>query len=256
MSDSAAGSAYRIQHLFGVDNYSTWKIKMLDILTDMDLVEYALGTLTKPTDTSKAAVWTKKDRQALSAIRLRVSDDSLVYISDAETSNSAWTTLADMYQPKGPIGIVTARRKLFRAQCQDGEDISEHIKTMTRYRKELASLNSKLTDDEFSITLLTSLPDSWDNFIQGIDTSSLSDSNKLIARILEQSMRKDAKPSSDDVALTVSKHHRKRYCFRCGKKGHFIHNCPHPPDDPSDSSESNSSDRDHTHVVYDDDYAF
>ena len=83
----------------------------------------------------------------------------MVYISDAATSNSAWTTLTSMYQPKGPIGIVQARRRLFRAQCHDGEDINEHIRTMTCYRKDLAALNSKLSEEDFSITLLTSLPD-------------------------------------------------------------------------------------------------
>jgi hypothetical protein len=111
-----------------------------------------------------------------------------------------------MYLPKGAIGIIQAHYKLFHAQCQEGEDINEHIRTMTRYCKELTLLGSKLSEDEFSITLLTSLPDSWDTFIQGVDTSTLSDSTKLIAQILEQLCRKDAKPNSDDVALAAKPH--------------------------------------------------
>ena len=69
MSDSTT-STYRIQHLSGVENHSTWKIKMLDILTDMGLEEYALGTISRPNDPTAKATWDKKDRQALSAIRL------------------------------------------------------------------------------------------------------------------------------------------------------------------------------------------
>ncbi|KAF9256876.1 hypothetical protein L218DRAFT_1006849 [Marasmius fiardii PR-910] len=73
---SAASSTYRIQHLSGVENYSTWKIKMLDILTDMGLKDYALGMTQKPNQpdsSSKALAWKKKDRQTLSTIRLRNS---------------------------------------------------------------------------------------------------------------------------------------------------------------------------------------
>jgi hypothetical protein len=49
MSDSSvASSTYRIQHLTGFKNYSTWKIKMLNILTNLGLEDYALGMATKP----------------------------------------------------------------------------------------------------------------------------------------------------------------------------------------------------------------
>ena len=100
---------------------------------------------------------------------------------------------------------------------------------MIRYRKELISLGSKLNEDEFSITLLTSLPDSWNSFIQGVDTTALSDSTKIISCILEQDRQKIAKPSSDDIALAARKpgakfnqKHSGPKCFRCGKRGHFI----------------------------------
>ncbi|KAF5374058.1 hypothetical protein D9757_010721 [Collybiopsis confluens] len=182
MSDSTT-SAYRIQHLSGVENYSTWKIKMLDILTDMGLEDYALGAITRPNDATAAADWSKKDRQTLSAIRLRVGDEP-------------WFTYPMQAQPNrlGAHYLICINPKEQSASFK-GEDINEHIRTMTRYRKELAALNSKISDDEFSITLLTSLPDSWDSFIQGVNTSSLSNSTALIARILEQARRKIAKPA-------------------------------------------------------------
>ncbi|CAK5271388.1 unnamed protein product [Mycena citricolor] len=61
---------------------------MTDILTDMGL--YA-------TD-SNVIAWEEKDRRALSAIRLRVADGPLIYITDAVTSKSAWDTLMDTYK--------------------------------------------------------------------------------------------------------------------------------------------------------------
>ncbi|KAJ7358274.1 hypothetical protein DFH08DRAFT_616322, partial [Mycena albidolilacea] len=65
---------------------------------------------------------------------------------------------------------------------------------------------TQLMVEEYSITLLTSLPDSWDTFISEIDTASLAKSTKLVARILEQDRRRQAKPSSNEVALPANFH--------------------------------------------------
>ena len=232
MSD-ATTSAYRIQHLTGEENYQTWSIKMTDILTDLDLDDYVKGRSQKPNESDAAIAWSKKDHQALSAIRLRVADGPLVYITNASTSKEAWDILANTYQPKGAIAIVLLRRKLMRAQCQEGGDIEEHIRKLTGLRQQLASLNSPLTEEEYCITILTSLPDSWNTFIQGVDTTSLDNSAKLIARILEQDRQKTAKPNSDEVALAAKNHTHNKHskynpnisCYGCGRKGHVIADC-------------------------------
>lgn len=228
MSDAATYSAYRIEHLLGEGNYSTWVTKMTDILTNLSLYEYPTGEIPRPagdTDTPAILAWIKNDRQALSAIRLRVADSPMVYISTSTTSKQAWDTLSDMFAPKGAIAIVLLRRKLMRAQCEQGSSIEEHIRDLTSLRQKLAALNSKLTEAEFSITLLTSLPDSWDSFIQGIDTTTLDNSTKLIARILEQDRRLEAKPNADEVALTSTSRSNDITCYHCGRKGHIKSEC-------------------------------
>jgi hypothetical protein len=233
MSD-ATTSAYRIQHLSGEENYQTWSVKVTDILTDLGLIDYPMGRIPKPSapDTDATVVeWYKKDRQALSAIRLRVADGPLIYITTSPTSKDAWDILARTYQPKGAIAIVLLRRKLMRALCQEGGEIEEHIRNLTFIRQRLASLGSPLTEPEFCITLLTSLPDSWNSFIQGVDTTSLDDSSRLIARILEQERQRTAKPNSDEVALAAKFSHKQgKYnsnvtCYGCGRKGHVIADC-------------------------------
>lgn len=249
MSDSTT-SAYRIQHLLGEENYATWAVKMTDILTDQGLIDYVSGVLPRPQHTlntsgdivdpqgTQAQViqnWDRKDRLALSQIRLRVSDDPLIYITDATTSYSAWKTLADTYQPKGVITAVLLRRQLSRLHCEEGGIVEEHIRTLTNLRSKLAAQGAKLSEEEFSITLLTSLPDSWDTFISGVDTASLTESTKLVARILEQDRRRKAKPSSDEVALPAhfhkhkhgkqSKFNPKVTCYGCGRIGHMIGDC-------------------------------
>ena len=186
MSDSTSNTnVYRIEPLKGAENYAVWKIKMMDILTDQGLWEFVESEGTAPTEEKEKVAWIKKDRTTLSMIRLRIADKLLVYVASTTTAKQAWTTLKELLEAQGPLGIVLARRKLFQARCEEGTSIEEHIRTLRSYQEELQSLGEKIKDTEFSIILLTSLPDSWNNYISSIDTTTLDNAAKLIARILE-----------------------------------------------------------------------
>ena len=106
---------------------------------------------------------------------------------------------------------------------------------MRGYQQELATLGEKLSEKDFAITLLTSLPDTWDAFISTIDTTTLEFASRLIARILEQDRRMHEKiGKTDDSALTgKDKGKKKKYnprvtCFNCGKRGHIATDCRSP----------------------------
>ena len=119
-------------------------------------------------------------------IRLRIADKMLIYVASSTTSHRAWSTIRQMLEPQGALSTVLVRRKLFQAVCEETTAIDDHIRTLITYREESIGLSQTLDDAEFAITLLTSLPESWNTFIAGIDTIALKDSAKLIARILEQ----------------------------------------------------------------------
>lgn len=51
--------------LHGLDNYQVCKLKMLDILTDLDLDDYIEDSAAAPSDASLQEAWRKKDRRAL-----------------------------------------------------------------------------------------------------------------------------------------------------------------------------------------------
>ena len=88
-------------------------------------------------------------------------------------------------ETQGALGIVQAHRELFQSQCAEGTPIDEHIQTLHSYQEELHNLEQKIDGEEFSIILLTSLPENWNNYITSIDTTALNDAPALIAHILE-----------------------------------------------------------------------
>ncbi len=111
---------------------------------------------------------------------------------------------------------------------------------MRSYQEELAALDHAVEEEDFSITLLTSLPESWNAFISSIDTADLKDSYKLIARVLQEDIWQKDKTSNRDTML-VAQFHKKKYnpnvtCFGCGKCGHIVADC----EDGSGKKESTS----------------
>ena len=78
METNGSSNVYWIEPLKGTDNYTVWKIKMMDILTDQGLWEYVDPGMA-PSDTNQKPAWEKKDRTALSTIRSQVADKLLVY---------------------------------------------------------------------------------------------------------------------------------------------------------------------------------
>ncbi|GLB42029.1 putative mitochondrial protein [Lyophyllum shimeji] len=216
-------SAYKIDALQGEEDYGIWKVKMADILTDAGLLEFVEGTIKPPNeDDPSYSTWLSKDRRALTAIRMRVGKGPFAYVRGAKRSKDAWEALENVYEVQGALGVVLLRRRFYGARCEEGADIEEHIRTLRGWQEELASLGKAMSEEDFSYAILTSLPDSWDSFIRGIDTTSLDNSHRLIARILEEDRR--LRNRNGDTAL-AAKYNPNVSCYNCGKKGHVASNC-------------------------------
>src|SRR4051812_38460858 len=121
MSSTSGTTSYRINPLKAIENYATWKIKIIDILDDMGLREHIEGPLPMPQSAStssgksasqsKSADWDSKDRKALTAIWLRVADTMLVYVANVKTASDAWRILHDLFESRGSMGLVLTCRK-------------------------------------------------------------------------------------------------------------------------------------------------
>jgi len=174
MSDSTSHHV-TIEPLRSTENFPVWKIKISNILTDLNYDDHIEEKAAAPADTAKAAKWKQADKKALATICLRVADTLLVYIASSTTVLAAWSTLSNIFEAKGPIRIVSARCKLFGTHCTEESDIEDHIHIMRTYQQELAILQKPISEEDFSYALLTSLPKSWNNFISAIPEDVIKD---------------------------------------------------------------------------------
>jgi hypothetical protein len=154
--------------------------------------------ITVPLDPSLIADWKKKSKN-----RLRVADGPRAFIKDCTIASDAWDILKRIYEPKGARARVQAQCKLLHAQCEEGEDVIEHLTKMKEMYNDILTVDDSFGQEEFCNCIVTSLPRSMDNFVGTIDEESMKDPEKLIARILLHVQKKRAKPGADSETTAL-----------------------------------------------------
>jgi hypothetical protein len=236
---------------------------MLDILTDLSLDDHVNSEFDAPdeSDAKKLAAWKKADRRSLSAIRLHVAPDVVHHIQGETKALSAWEMLSHLFELKGQMGIVLARHKFYSIRAPANQPLEPHIKLMRRFQGELKSLGQEVTDGDFAVALLSSLPTDWDAFVRSTLSGSTAPSSKttISAILTEERRRNDHDGELDNMAMVASHRHHPKFhatpnspapssfptpttswktaiCHKCGGKGHIARVCPLQRDDEPDKA--------------------
>ena len=178
MSDTPVLS-YRIEHLKSADNYPTWSMQIEDILTKAGLFDIISGVTPHPalqTDKGDNSVainsWDAKHKRALANIWTCLSSAVISYIVNAMTSKQGWDSLKSVFDVQGPVAVILERHHFFRYAIPEGADIEEHICALHTCLEKLSLLQDPVSDRDFTLVLLTALPESWESFVTTIDITS------------------------------------------------------------------------------------
>ncbi|GBE90191.1 hypothetical protein SCP_1900400 [Sparassis crispa] len=144
------------------------------ILRERGVLKYVDGTSEKPKPVDAATLtpeemaatkkWIEGDQKAQTVIELLLSDLQMIHITDATTAVEMWNQLKLVKEASGQLGIMAYRRKFYHTVATEGSDIAAHITELHRTQEQLHTMGSKVSDDEFRTILITSLPESWDQF--------------------------------------------------------------------------------------------
>ena len=225
---------------------------MLAVLRDLNLEKYIDKTNAAPVparrdqptkdETEALDKWKEGDAKARTRIELSVGDSEMIHLSGASTAKEMWSQLSMVKESKGRLGVLATRRALYRATAEEGFDMVAHVSKLRSLQDELHVMENLVTDEDFVMILLTSLPESWDNYTGSYLGSSGNKptitSHELIAVLLEEDRRRKGRNDESAGTALYSKGKEKSYhggsgggsnkdkeCYNCKKKGHIAAEC-------------------------------
>ena len=95
-------------------------------------------------------------------------------MSGESTTKELWDKLGNLYQSKSLVNKFFLRKKLYRIRMEDGDSMTEHLNAFNTLVSQLVSVNIMIVEEDKFITLLFSLPDSWDNLVVAIGSTTQS----------------------------------------------------------------------------------
>jgi hypothetical protein len=162
---------FEIEKFNGKNNFEIWKVKMHDLLVQQGMVKALLGKEKQPASITDED-WDEMDARALSAIHLCLADDVLFNIVTDKTTVGLWSKLESLYMTKSLTNKIFLKRQLYSLRMKEGTKIVDHLNTFNTLLVQLNSMGVKFESEDKEITLLCSLPASWDHFVTSISFSS------------------------------------------------------------------------------------
>jgi hypothetical protein len=111
-------------------------------------------------------------------------------ISLVDTTKDLWDKLGKLYQYKSLVNKLFLRKKLYNLRMRDGDSVAEHLNAFNTVVSQLVSVEIKISNEDKCISLLCSLPDSWDSLVLAIGSNTIAlKFDEVISSLLLEEMR-------------------------------------------------------------------
>lgn len=275
MADHTLRDTMSFEKLNG-ENFPIWKLKMQAILVEKDLWPIVIGEI-EPSEGDAAKIWIKQDNKARALIQLSLSDNLLLQISKFTTSKAMWGALVDLFESKIMANKLYLKRKLMQLKMNEGDSLTNHLSSMQALLDQLAAIGVETNADEAVMTILGSLPPSYDYYtsivsslVSGLSVTSVS--ALLIQEELRRGKSKDAVPVEAALFSKDKSKHKfkgksansddrtkaknKEKCPYCHKLGHAVSKCWKKAYDDSVKGQSSSNQETDLFAQFEEDIPF
>ncbi|GJW87534.1 retrovirus-related pol polyprotein from transposon TNT 1-94 [Tanacetum coccineum] len=196
--------------------------------------------------TGDFGLWRIKMRALLIQHGCETALEVLREVTEETTAAGVWTKLKTLYMTKSLANKLYLKKKLYTFYMPAGRKISEHIDEFNKIVLDLANIKVKFEDEDLALLLLTSLPASYEHFVDtllyGHEALTLEDVMATLnsKEIKERSKAKgydgeglylrgrtDRKDSRQSGGKSRSKSRGRRLkCYICQSEDHLKRNCP------------------------------
>jgi hypothetical protein len=93
-------------------------------------------------------------------------------VSGEATSKELWDKLGNLYQSKSLVNKPFLQKTLYNLSMRDGDSVTENMNAFNTLVSQLLSVEIKILDEDKCISLLFSLPNSWDSLVVSIGSNT------------------------------------------------------------------------------------
>ncbi|GJY91424.1 retrotransposon protein, putative, ty1-copia subclass [Tanacetum coccineum] len=189
------GAKFDIEKFDGTGDFGLWRIKMRALLIQYGC-ESALEVL--PTD-MEAEARAELNKKAHSAVILCLGNKVMREVTGETTAAGVWTKLETLNMTKSLANKLYLKKKLYAFYLPAGRKISEHIDEFNKIVLDLANIEVKFEDEDLALLLLTSLPASYEHFVDTLlyerEALTLED---VMATLNSKEIKERSKAKGDD----------------------------------------------------------
>ncbi|GKA01987.1 hypothetical protein Tco_0674652 [Tanacetum coccineum] len=196
---------FDVEKFDGSNDFGLWRVKMRCLLIQHGW-EAALDPFPKTmTDAEKTATLkTNVYKKAHSALLLCLDNKVLREVIKEDYAAGVWLKLETLYMTKSLANKLYLKKKLFTFYMDSGKKLSEHVNEFNKLIGDLANIGVDIDDEDQALMLLTSLPSSYDNFVEtllyGRESLTLED---VLSSLNSRELKKRTDAKDDDDGLYV-----------------------------------------------------
>ncbi|GJR71641.1 hypothetical protein Tco_0489984 [Tanacetum coccineum] len=177
----------------------------------------ALETLPVDMKAGEKAALMKK---AYSTLILCLGDRVLQEVTKETTAAGIWTKLTSLYMTKYLANRPYLKKKLYTYYMSPGTKLSDHIDEFNKLILDLASIDIEIEDEDQALMLLTSLPSSYENFVEtllyGRESLTMED---VLATLNSRELKKITKGINEETEGHLKRDYPKKKSSGFVKKG-------------------------------------
>eukprot|EP00253_Pinus_taeda_P022692 PITA_22692 len=136
---------------------------------------------------------------------LLVDKDQWITVDPGEaTSKALWDKLGTLYQSKSLVNKLFMRKKMYNLRMKDGDSMTKHLNAFNTVVSQLSSVDIKILDEDKCISMLCSVPDSWDSLVIAIGSNAIAlQFDEIVSALLTEEMRWKNMDNQNGDALSV-----------------------------------------------------
>ena len=132
--------------LDGISNYIPWKVRIIAVLKEWKIWNFANTKMTTPTDKDDLEEHEALEARAQRVILDGVKDHLIPHLAEKGTANGMWDTLKQLFEAKNENQKMVSKDKLHNVKMTKDESVTSYLTRVAQVKDELEVVRETISD--------------------------------------------------------------------------------------------------------------